>query len=174
MYPGTLVEDRSLQKATVPSNVCTTSDGSEHFLYVHCPGEMTQGLHVLLCMCRYRELLLFMVAPVSLAMFFWFTVIQQIGAPEALLPQRAIAAYWSSHGELATSAMRPFTQHMRLRHYVIYCLLDAAIMVWVFGKVYGVSAAAVRWGFACGLSVALEWGLDLHMRRGFVGRGTTG
>lgn len=103
-----------------------------------------------------------------LATFIWFLVVQQIGAPEELLPQKAIATFWSSHGEIATSAMRPFTQHMRLGKYVFYCLIDATIMVWVFGQVYGLLPALERWGSACSLSVALAWGLDLYMRRSFV------
>lgn len=85
-----------------------------------------------------------------------------------LLPNKAYRAYWSGHGELATSAMRPFVQHMRLRKYILYCLLDGAMSAWVFGQVFGVWVAARRWFVAVGMSVAIGWAFDLHMRRRFV------
>jgi hypothetical protein len=85
-----------------------------------------------------------------------------------LLPNRAYRAYWASRGELQTNILRPFLQHMRLRPYVAYTLIDAVISVWVFAQVFGVWAAVERWSFAVVVSIVLCWGLDLYMRRRFV------
>jgi hypothetical protein len=86
-----------------------------------------------------------------------------------LLPNRAYRAYWTSRGELQTNILRPFLQHMRVRPYLVYTLIDAALSVWVFSQVFGVWAVVERWSFAVVLSVVLCWGLDLYMRRRFVG-----
>lgn len=123
---------------------------------------------LVLLFCRYRELWLWLVIPASLLTFLWFTAVQKIATPTTLLPQKAISAYWNGHGEIMTSAMRPFIQHMRLRPYVAYTLADAAMVVWVFAQFYGWWAAVGRWGFAAALSISLCWGLDLHMRKRFV------
>lgn len=117
--------------------------------------------------CRYRELWLWLVIPASILTFF-FVKLQYLTTPLTLLPQKALAAYWNGHGELMTSAMRPFIQHMRLRPYVAYTLADAAMCVWVFAQLHGYWAAMWRWGPAVVLSISLCWGLDLHVRRRFV------
>jgi hypothetical protein len=85
-----------------------------------------------------------------------------------LLPNRAYRAYWGSRGELQTNILRPFLQHMRVRPYLVYTLIDAALSVWVFAQVFGVWAVVERWSFAVVLSIVLCWGLDLYMRRRFV------
>jgi hypothetical protein len=90
------------------------------------------------------------------------------GRPALLLPNRAYRAYWSSRGELSTNIMRPFLQHMRLRPYLLYTLIDAAVTSWVFGQVFGMWAAVARMGLAAGMSVGVCWGFDLYMRRRFV------
>jgi ABC-type methionine transport system permease subunit len=90
------------------------------------------------------------------------------GQPAMLLPNRAYRAYWTGRAELSTSILRPFLQHMRVRPYLVYALVDAALTAWVFGQVFGVVAAVRRLSFAAAMSVGLCWGLDLHMRRQFV------
>ncbi|WIA41141.1 hypothetical protein OEZ86_004764 [Tetradesmus obliquus] len=81
---------------------------------------------------------------------------------------RAYRAYWTGRGELPTGILRPFLQHMRVRSYVVYALIDAAVTAWVLGQVFGVWAAVRRLCFAAAMSIGLCWGLDLHMRRRFV------
>jgi hypothetical protein len=93
------------------------------------------------------------------------------GRPPMLLPNRAYRAMWAGHGELATAAMRPFLQHMRLRPYAVYSVLDAALSAWVFAQVYNAATAAARFGAAAVLSVVLCWGFDLYMRRRFAAGG---
>jgi hypothetical protein len=90
------------------------------------------------------------------------------GRPALLLPKRGYRSYWASRGELQTNILRPFLQHMRVRPYLVYTLIDAALSVWVFGQVFGVVAAVVRMGVAAGLGAAICWGFDLYMRRRFV------
>jgi hypothetical protein len=85
-----------------------------------------------------------------------------------LLPNRAYRAYWAGRGELPTGILRPFLQHMRLRPYVAYATIDAAVTAWVFGQVFGVWPAVRRLSFAAVMSIGLSWGLDLHMRRKFA------
>eukprot|EP00775_Hariotina_reticulata_P004989 gene4989-5231_t len=121
----------------------------------------------------HRELWLFLVAPTCLAtgplcllahrLLHWDSV-------PALLTSRALHAYWRGRGELITSAMRPIMQHMRIKPYLAYLVIDTTMSVWVFGQVYGYTAAASRWGVAAGLSMGLCWGLELYMRRLFVNR----
>jgi hypothetical protein len=57
---------------------------------------------------------------------------------------------------------------MRVRPYLVYAVVDAALTAWVFGQVFGVVAAVRRLSFAAAMSVGLCWGLDLRMRRRFV------
>jgi hypothetical protein len=90
------------------------------------------------------------------------------GRPALLLPNRGYSAYWTSRGELQTNILRPFLQHMRVRPYLVYTLIDAALSVWVFGQVFGMWAAVLRMGVAAGLGVGICWGFDLYMRRRFV------
>eukprot|EP00775_Hariotina_reticulata_P004988 gene4988-5230_t len=126
---------------------------------------------------RYRELWLFLVAPVCLAMVLVSLVavnLFKVGEVPGMLTTKALQAYWRSRGEVSTSVLRPFLQHMRLRPYIWYVVLDAAMSVWVFGQVYGHTAAASRWGVAAGLSMGLCWGLELYMRRLFVNRHASG
>jgi hypothetical protein len=119
--------------------------------------------------CRHRELWLLLVAPVTAAIAICLSLPAVArGQPPMLLPNRAYRAYWASRGELQTNILRPFLQHMRLRPYLLYTLIDAAISVWVFAQVFGVWAVVERWSFAVVLSIALCWGLDLYMRRRFV------
>ncbi|WIA20853.1 hypothetical protein OEZ85_005202 [Tetradesmus obliquus] len=119
---------------------------------------------------RHRELWLLLVAPVTAAIAICLSLPAVArGQPPMLLPNRAYRAYWASRGELQTGMLRPFLQHMRLRPYLVYTLIDAAISVWVFAQVFGVWAAVERWSCAVVVSVSLCWGLDLYMRRRFVG-----
>jgi hypothetical protein len=90
------------------------------------------------------------------------------GRPTLLLPNRGYRSYWASRGELQTNILRPFLQHMRVRPYLVYTLIDAALSVWVFGQVFGTFAAMIRLGVAAGLGVGISWGFDLYMRRRFV------
>jgi hypothetical protein len=120
---------------------------------------------------RFRELWLFLVAPCCLVMLlvcFAGNPSVHTGDVAARVFSKALQAYWRSRGELSTSVLRPFLQHMRLKPYLWYVVLDAAMSVWVFGQVYGYAAAASRWGVAAGLSAGLCWGLELYMRRLFV------
>jgi hypothetical protein len=124
---------------------------------------------VLLCSCRHRETWLQLIAP-AMALLTIVMSLQALsrGKPALLLPNRAYGAYWASRGELQTNILRPFLQHMRLRPYVVYTLIDAAVTSWVFGQVFGLWAAVARMGFAAGLSVGVSWVFDLYMRRRFV------
>jgi heme exporter protein D len=90
------------------------------------------------------------------------------GQPPMLLPNRAYRAYWTGRGELPTGILRPFLQHMWVRPYVVYALIDAAVTAWVLGQVFGVWVAVRRLYFAAVLSIGLCLGLDLHMRRRFL------
>ncbi|WIA20852.1 hypothetical protein OEZ85_005202 [Tetradesmus obliquus] len=129
-----------------------------------------QHLTALLPHPRHRELWLLLVAPVTAAIAICLSLPAVArGQPPMLLPNRAYRAYWASRGELQTGMLRPFLQHMRLRPYLVYTLIDAAISVWVFAQVFGVWAAVERWSCAVVVSVSLCWGLDLYMRRRFVG-----
>lgn len=118
---------------------------------------------------RYREVWLSMVAPVTAVVAFCLGLPSVWrGQPPVLLPNRAYTAYWASRSEIYTGIIRAFMQHMRVRPYLVYTLIDAAISVWVFAQVFGVWAAVQRWSVAVVVSVGLSWGLDLHMRRRFV------
>jgi hypothetical protein len=57
---------------------------------------------------------------------------------------------------------------MRLRKYIIYCLLDGVISAWVFGQVFGIVAAAQRWLVAVVLSAGIAWAFELWMRQRFL------
>ncbi|KAF6252357.1 hypothetical protein COO60DRAFT_1644130 [Scenedesmus sp. NREL 46B-D3] len=119
---------------------------------------------------RHRELWLLLVAPVTAAVAICLSLPSVArGQPAMLLPNRAYRAYWASRGELQTSILRPFLQHMRVRPYLVYTLVDASICVWVFAQVFGVWAVVERWSLAVVLSIVLCWGLELYMRRRFVG-----
>jgi hypothetical protein len=119
--------------------------------------------------CRHRELWLLLVAPITAAIAICLSLPAVArGQPPMLLPNRAYRAYWTSRGELQTNILRPFLQHMRVRPYLVYTLIDAALSMWVFAQVFGVWAVVERWSFAVVLSVVLCWGLDLYMRRRFV------
>eukprot|EP00775_Hariotina_reticulata_P004987 gene4987-5229_t len=115
---------------------------------------------------RFRELWLFLVAPTCMVLVCLVAYRSlHVGDVPAVVLTKALQAYWRSRGEVSTSVLRPFLQHMRLRPYIWYVVLDAAMSVWVFGQVYGYTAAASRWGVAAGLSTGLCWGLELYMRR---------
>lgn len=121
------------------------------------------------CCCRHREKWLLLIAP-SMALITLLMSLSALsqGRPALLLPNRAYRAYWASRGELQTGMLRPFLQHMRLRPYLVYTLIDAALTAWVFAQVFGVWAAVARMVAAAGMSVGICWGFDLHMRRRFA------
>ncbi|WIA20854.1 hypothetical protein OEZ85_005203 [Tetradesmus obliquus] len=118
---------------------------------------------------RHREQWLLLVAPTTalVAICLALPAVAR-GQPPMLLPNRAYRAYWTGRGELPTGILRPFLQHMRVRSYAVYALIDAAVTAWVLGQVFGVWAAVRRLCFAAAMSIGLCWGLELHMRRRFV------
>ncbi|WIA41143.1 hypothetical protein OEZ86_004766 [Tetradesmus obliquus] len=118
---------------------------------------------------RHRETWLLLIAPCMalITLLMSLPALSQ-GSPALLLPNRAYRAYWASRGELQTGMLRPFLQHMRLRPYLVYTLIDAALTAWVFVQVFGVWAAVARMVVAAGMSVGICWGFDLHMRRRFI------
>ncbi len=120
---------------------------------------------------RWRELWLLAIPPATAALIgiFWLRAV--LAGRPLITPSGAYAAMWAGHGELATAAMRPFLQHMRLRPYAVYSVLDAALTALVFAQAYDAATAAARFGAAAVLSVVLCWGFDLYMRRRFAAGG---
>jgi len=113
-----------------------------------------------------------MIGPAYLMLFVIMEVRSALllQARPALLSASAIKAFSTGRGELVTGAMRAFTQHMRIRPYIIYTMCDTIVSILVLGRVYGFATAAYRWCSAAMVSITLSWGFELYMRRLFVAR----
>eukprot|EP00775_Hariotina_reticulata_P004990 gene4990-5232_t len=116
---------------------------------------------------RHRESWLSLIGPAYLILLIVMEARSALllQARPALLTAGAIKAYSTGRGELVTGSMRAFTQHMRLRPYILYTLSDTLLSILVLGRVYGVATAAYRWCTAAAVSILLSWAFELYMRR---------
>jgi hypothetical protein len=115
---------------------------------------------------------MFLAAPFMGLLLCFLVFFTSAWQPSTMPPMpHAYYAFWAMHGELITAALRTFFQHMRLRPFIVYTLVDRVISMQLWAPFCGVMTAVGRSSLAGLVSVAGCWALELCCRRRFVMEG---
>lgn len=112
---------------------------------------------------------MFLASP-CVGLVLCFLVLATNAWQPATMPPMPVAyrSFWHLHGELITAALRAFFQHMRLRPFLLYTIVDRVISMQIWAPWSGFMTAVNRSSCAGLVSVVVCWALELCFRRRFV------